>query len=165
MAKFCGTLFTMVLLLMVAARKNNNKSRTRTFCSDYRLREYRTFYPLRQCQRSNSPRISATNTDSFEKCSEFAKGVKALALNYGRFNISSGKYPRNLFEVEREKKLRKGQYCRTRKGMRYNWNKICLLSRKQLHNLYNRPNRWSSYWTIQLWSVGLPRVCQFFHNC
>lgn len=80
----------------------------RIFCSDFRKRENYTFHPLRHCQRSNMSQISARNVNSFEKCAEFAKSVKALAFNYGRFNASNEQRPRNLFEVAAEKKRQKG---------------------------------------------------------
>lgn len=104
-----GKLLIIHLLVITGNRtreSNRTKTDNRIFCSDYRLRENYTFHPLRHCQRSNSSQISATNVDSFEKCSDFAKSVKALALNYGRFNTTNG--AKNLFEVAAEKKLRKG---------------------------------------------------------
>lgn len=81
----------------------------RIFCSDYRKRENHTFYPSRHCQRSNGTQIGAINVVSLDKCADFARSVKALAFNYGRFNTSDGRRaPKNLFEVVAEKKRRKG---------------------------------------------------------
>lgn len=78
------------------------------FCSDFRKHENYTFYPLRHCQRSNVTQISVKNVNSFERCAEFAKSVKALALNYGRFNATNEKQSKNLYELDALKKKQKG---------------------------------------------------------
>lgn len=88
-----------------------NRVQCQLFCSDFHKREKYVFHPTRHCQRSNNTQISATNVDSFEKCTEFAKGVRALALNYGRFNSSGHKSPKNLFQVAEEKERRKRNFC------------------------------------------------------
>lgn len=104
MAIIYGFACTILVSLWLTHAADN-----RIFCSDYRKRENHTFYPSRHCQRSNGTQIGSINVASLDKCAEFARSVKALAFNYGNFNTSNGRRPpKNLFEVDAQRKRRKG---------------------------------------------------------
>lgn len=51
-------------------------------CSKLRERNKHIYAPLRHCQRSNMTIIGWQNFNSVQKCMEFAKSLKGMAINY-----------------------------------------------------------------------------------
>lgn len=63
-------------------------------CSAYKERNKHIYAPLRHCQRSNMTVIGWENFKGVQKCMEFAKSVKGMAINFSPPNRSK----RNHFE-------------------------------------------------------------------
>lgn len=63
-------------------------------CAKYKQRNKQIYAPLRHCQRSNMTVIGWENYNTVQKCMEFARSVKGMAINFSPMN----RRKRNRFE-------------------------------------------------------------------
>lgn len=88
---FAPTLSVIIILLIMIAASSSCRALE---CSKFKEQNKHIYAPVRHCQRSNLTIIGWENFNSVQKCMEYARAVKGMAINYS----PAKRRKRNRFE-------------------------------------------------------------------